>query len=209
MSCPAGRRQKFQEGRDLARRVANPRVFRLMKAAATGDYQPVGDAWRADCVVALSFGYSLSGDGAAAPGAVNERLAAFIGRHAGDKPVIAQYEVAAALSARSEPDMIRAVIGGPPTTRETYLNTREVLLEASATMQRSRLGIALLVAHANHLPRVVAAAGAVGMEFVVPPCLPSLWDTGSEQPWIRSRGRWVTREMPTIALFAARGWLST
>jgi hypothetical protein len=190
------------------RSIAPLRWASVVASCMNGRYSNCGDARSASCVIALSFGYRLGTDGVIVPGKSNERLAQFIVERYLDKPVIAQYEIALAIEAQTGRRIDRVIGGRPEADARYYLGTREVLARSAAMMKSMALPSALIVAHPFHVARAKSMAKSLGIQAAVPPGLPEVWDSKSHQTWTRSPRLWRARELPTLLMFTAMGWLS-
>lgn len=166
----------------------------VLTAAITGLYTPVGNLLEADCVIGQSFGASEK-----YPGSVNESLAQYIVAHTTGLPLLLQQEIAEALP---EDELHPALVirGNPSTSFGGGLTTWEVLQISGRYMESAGLSRPLLVAQAFHVGRVAMQAKRQGLTgLIVPAGLPTDFDPNSIQPWTRSRGRWVRRELLGIA----------
>lgn len=166
----------------------------VLLSAATGRYKEIGNSIDADCVIAQSFGATENG-----PGRVNEQLARFIVEHAIGLPLLLQGEVAEALPEEA-PNPALVIKGKPSTSSGGELDSWEVLRQCKQYMDEFGLRRPLLVAQAFHIGRVALQAEKQGMTgLIVPSDLPREFDPESIQPWTRSRGQWIRRELPGIA----------
>jgi hypothetical protein len=178
---------------------------KLCRQAREGRYAPHEDGRAADCVLGFAFG-RLGAEPNVRPGASNERLAAFAREHFPDLAAILQQEVA---------DAHQLLAPVPPVLRidrhrqaGRYLDTREVADQARILMGQHGWRVAVLLAHAHHVPRAVQVCTRLGMRTIVPPgleCIPFCAD--SAQPWTRSARAWYRRERLVLLYHAWKGWL--
>lgn len=71
-----------------------------------------------------------------------------------------------------------------------------ILVEAKEYMDDNNLSRPMMAAQAYHVGRVAMQARKLGMtDIVIPEGLPRNFDLTSEQPWTRSLGAWVPREI--------------
>lgn len=179
------------------------RASTMVGRAISGRYVAHGTIRDADCVVAFSFGQRRAHDGSIDPGDVNRYLADEISRLAGQRPVIAQFEINDALNHRGLEADVSVTSGNRP-----YLDTREVAATAAAAMSENGWRRALVIAQAHHVPRADSAMRAMGVETVTPPGLRSVWDRQSSQTWTRGPVAWAVREPGAVMYYLLRGWLA-
>jgi hypothetical protein len=162
-------------------------------------YRPAGvPADQVDSVVVFAFGNRVAADGTVSPGPTNQELAdvtaAFVAEH--PVPVYAQWEVARLMIA----DGVEGVNSIEPTTdaagNVVYLSTRGVA-DAVAGSGEAALGRIGVICFADHEGRCLLTADAAGLDAAAIDGLdlPSTYDTGSGQPWTRSRVAYLTTDL--------------
>lgn len=164
----------------------------LIRSAATGNYQVIGNPKNADSVIGFSFGAREK-----EPGLVNDKLAQFVlDRYAKNSmSLIMQHEIADAFpDAIEKPDKI--IYGELSTNSGKGLDSYGVLEQASEYMLKNGLERPILVAQAHHIGRAaIQAAMFFGSNIVVPEDLPKDFDPESLQLWTRNKYLWMLREM--------------
>ncbi|MFH0952683.1 MAG: hypothetical protein V1838_05935 [Patescibacteria group bacterium] len=120
-------------------------------------------------------------------------------------PLIVQQEIAAAIDALSY-----ALVIDRPSQGKDYLNTRDIVKQATDWCRQAGIVRINIVAHPAHQWRayrlltrqdyyqridVVATAGLVG------------YDRQSSQWWTRRRLFWIMREIPCRCYYLFRGWI--
>ncbi len=151
----------------------------------------------ADVLVAFAFGAGRHGS----IGAANRQLAAVVSRYP-HLPVLAQHEIALALSAGGRlvvdvEAMARESHGLGPTA---YVDTATVARAAATVVRAAGWTTVGVVAHPAHAGRCGATCEAAGLRAVIAP--DTFWvgfDPGSRQWWTRRRRAWLLRELPAIA----------
>ena len=181
-------------------------------------YRPVRvDDDRVDSLWVLAFGYRIAAGQEAAdgaippmralePGPVNEDLAhavwSFVARH--PVPIVAQWEVARVLDDLGVADVISVEPDRASDGSVVYLSTAGVIEKGLrlATEAGIEVGIAGVVAHADHAQRCVRTAAAAGLDAAVPAGirLPRTYDPESGQPWTRSRAAYVPVDLMARAV---------
>lgn len=178
----------------------------LLRGCLAGEY-PISSAEElkdADAIIAQSFGTRERGG---SPGRVNAILA----EHASALalkyrlPIIAQEEIHDALP---DPTGAFRVSGEASATDGSGLDSWAMLQRAhdliggGAIIERP-----IIVAQAHHIGRVAAQAVKLGMSPRLPEGMPRVFAPDSEQWWTHTRGLWVLREMPGMAVLRAVGKL--
>ncbi len=139
-----------------------------------------------ECVIALAYGYRRV-RGQIVPGPPNEELAAVVHSQYSHLPKILQFEVADAFATLDSEPVLRI----ERHRSNSYLDTREVLVQASALCRKSGWNTVALVAHPLHVPRIQKCAERLGLK--TDPIQLALiqntnisFDKSSEQSWTRS-----------------------
>ncbi|MEK7160852.1 MAG: hypothetical protein AAB724_02390 [Patescibacteria group bacterium] len=168
-----------------------------------------------DVVIAQSFGGRKDG-----PGLSNEALAkiAFYASMVSDPvrlPVILQWEIVGCFPGGE-------MVGVIHRHRQTgkYLDAREMLAQAWEICQKSKdvwfrpekqvdlfWKKAIIVAHPDHMWRVMKAAEKIGFEVMAADTTGVPYDKESVQWWTRSRFRFRAREIPARIYYLLRGWI--
>lgn len=182
------------------------KVLALTIQAAGARYCKGGNIDRAECVVALAFGYRLVRAGVRQPGPCNAYLAALALATSNGRPIIAQAEVDQAIRAL-RPNVGADHVIGSPRDSEQYLDTHECAVRIHSIMSDCGWKTAALIAHPHHLPRAQAVFASFGIETATPVGVKSVWDRKSSQLWTRGLLRWAIRELFVIWLYERRGWL--
>ncbi len=181
----------------------------LIRSAITGKHKhpTVEDLQSIKYVAALSFGYrTKTKRKLIIPGPTNNRLAEIsvkIGQEF-NVPIFAQGEIADAIEAtRRKVDLIR--IDKQKVDGE-YLDTGEVLQHIKTHLKKYPTPFkGLIVAHANHVDRVVAQATKIKLNVVPYTNLPRSFDRKDAQWWVRNRLLWALRETLAIIVFKLKG----
>jgi hypothetical protein len=160
---------------------------------------------RPDCVIALAFGYRRT-HGKIIPGPSNEALAEVVHEKYSGLPKILQFEVADAFAKHDNEPILRI----EQHRTGAYMDTREVLVQASELCKKSGWETAALVAHPSHLPRVRACAEKLGLRVSTDQIdemqgLDIPYDPQSDQSWTRSRWRMQLHEVLANGLYKALG----
>ncbi len=169
----------------------------------------------ADVVLAQSFGRRKEG-----PGLSNETLAriAFYTSIISDSvhlPLILQWEINSCFPAAGRTGVIRR-----HRQAGKYLDTREMLAQAWEICQKPK-GVyflpgvpinmpwkkAIIVAHPDHMWRVMRTAEKIGFEVMVADTSSVPYDKESVQWWTRGQARFIPREILTRVLYLLRGWI--
>lgn len=182
------------------------KVTVLMIRAVGGRYRVAENTDTMQCVVALAFGYRLTGTGVREPGPCNEYLAALALATSNGRPIISQAEIDQAICSL-RPSMGADHVIGSSRNPERYLDTHECAVHLQSMMGDNGWKTAVLIAHPHHLPRAQTVFASRGIETASPPCVRAIWDRKSSQPWTRGPLRWAIRELFAIWLYERRGWL--
>lgn len=177
----------------------------LIRSAITGKHKhpTVEDLQNIKYVAALSFGYRIrTKRKLVVPGPTNNRLAEIaikIGQEF-NVPIFAQWEIADAIEAtRRKVDLIRI---DKQRSDGKYLETGEVLHHIKAYVKKQpNLTQGLVVAHANHVDRVIAQADKIKLNLMPYTNLPRSFDRKDAQWWVRNRLLWALRETLAIIVF--------
>lgn len=170
----------------------------VFKSAMTGEYAPVGDPQKADCVIGQSFGASEHG-----PGYVNELLAKYIVDNVcTNVPLILQNEIAAAMPNNRKP--VFSIEGAPSTLTGGGLNSLAAIEQANIYMKENGLEQPLFIAQAYHIGRVAMLATNLGINPIIPENLPTEFDPESTQIWTRNKYLWIPRELAVISYLKAK-----
>jgi hypothetical protein len=168
--------------------------------SSLGRYEAVGNLDDADVIIGHSFGTSTG------EGSVNRAIADFIASRTDDRPIVVDRMLVGEFPEGE--NQLAHIVDGPITnTIGVGVGTWGVLVEAVPFMHNEGLKIALMVAQAYHIGRVAMQADKLGIEYVIPPDLPDVFDTGSEQIFARSAALWVPREVLGSLVLRAQGKL--
>jgi hypothetical protein len=168
--------------------------------SAFGHYEAIGDPNEADVVIGHSFGTSTG------ESSVNRAIADYIVARADERPIIVDRMLVGEFPEGK--DQVAHIVDGPITnTLGQGVGTWGVLVEAVPFMRKEGLKMALMVAQAHHIGRVAMQADKLGIDYVIPPDLPDVFDTGSEQIFARSAALWVPREVLGSLVLRAQGKL--
>ena len=181
------------------------RLAKLVSQACTGRYLPAGDHTHADCVLGFAFGAEQQGE-RLLPGETNAHLAQLALQNYPTLPKILQGEIADAYpqSEQRAPSWVIHEHRKPGR----YLDTREVAAQAAEIVRREGFDSVVLLAQPYHVPRAAAVCRRLGIKPIVPTGLETIgFCPHSTQPWTRSRGAWICREIPTIAFYVLRRWI--
>lgn len=180
----------------------------LLRGCLAGEY-PISSAEElkdADAIIAQSFGTRERGSN---PGGVNIILAE-LARALALKyniPIIAQEEIYDALP---EPTGAFRISGEASATDGSGLDSWALLQRAHDLIGGVAAKIIerpIIVAQAHHIGRVAAQAAKFGMSPRLPEGMPRAFAPDSEQWWTRTRGLWILREVPGMAVLRAVGKL--
>jgi DNA-binding LacI/PurR family transcriptional regulator len=151
--------------------------------------------------VVFSFGRRKIGDAGSGP--TNLELARIVNERWAELPVMAQPEIARALT----PSHREVVCIDRHGQRRAYLDTHEVAYQAAQHMGRLGCRRPIVVAQQHHLPRAEAVLRRLGLDVVVTTAVDAPFDERSSQVWTRSRVAWALRELLTIPYYRSRRWL--
>lgn len=157
-------------------------------SSAFGRYEAVGNPADADLVIGHSFGTMTDEQ------SVNRALADFIQESADGRPIVADRTLVDAFPGRDD-DVDHIVEGQITNTVGQGVGSWGTLVEAHDFMERADLHRPLMVGQAFHIGRVVMQARRLGIDSIVPADLPRQFEPRSEQPWTRSLGLWLPREI--------------
>jgi hypothetical protein len=157
-------------------------------------------------VIVNAFGFREDEDGRKIPGPLNEELAQFTDEHFSHLPIVVSQDVAPAL--HTHPSLVMGlnstseVLGGlkNPKTK----GTAGELLSAKEFMARENHNLAIVVAHAFHVARVVRMANKLDIATAIPEGLPRDFDADNAQRWIHSVEDWKRREILTIGFLTLK-----
>lgn len=156
--------------------------------SALGHYEVMGNPDDADVIVGHSFG-TLTGEDSA-----NRAIADFATTIADGRPIVADRTLVNAFPGQDAD--VDAIVEGPITNGVGKgVGTWGTLVEAKAFMEHENLKTALMVGQAYHIGRIVMQADKLGISSIVPAGLPDRFDPTSGQPWTRSLGLWLPREV--------------
>ena len=167
-----------------------------LRSCVSGEY-PIASSNElesADVIVAQSFGTRQEGG---SPGKVNSLLAEHAQKLAEyyDIPLIAQEEIADSLPK----NLVHTKVSGDPSSSDgSGLDSWGVLSKLREIMGDETKPI--IVAQAYHIGRVSLQAIKLGMDPRLPGDMPREFAPESGQWWTRSRGLWVARELPGMAV---------
>lgn len=197
----------------------------LITQAWTGDFPTRGNPVVADCVIGFSFGYrgkhpldqslikqtatGFQGEKGVKPGLSNQDLASVALRCFPRLPKILQFEIADAYkesAADTDEKPIRIEHHRRP---HRYLDTLEVAQQAQDIMKQHSWKKAVILAHPNHMPRVVAVCQKLGIDCIVTRDTVGAveFDLLSSQKWTRSLERWHGYEPLCLYYFRLKGWI--
>lgn len=160
-----------------------------------------------ECVIALAFGYRRV-RGQIVPGPSNEQLAEIVHRDYAHLPKVLQFEVADAF-AELDPEPVLRI---ERHRSGSYLDTREILVQAAALCKKSGWERVALVAHPLHLPRVVQCVEKLGLktsnaQIAKMSAEEIEFDSSSEQSWTRSAPAMRVHEVLTTLLYKGLRYL--
>lgn len=164
--------------------------------SAFGKYETSGKVTDADIIVGNSFGTSTHSESS------NAAIARFILANEQGQPIVVDRTLAGAFPYSRLLDVV--VDGAVSNNIGTVGGSWGILVEAKKYMNDNELSHPMMAAQAFHVGRVAMQAEKLGMtNIVIPEGLPRNFDISSEQPWTRSLGAWVPREI--IGSFVLRG----
>jgi hypothetical protein len=175
-----------------------------------GNYKPTFDPLtetpESAVVIVNAFGFREDEVGRKIPGPLNEELAHFTDENFSHLPILVSQDVVPAL--HTNPTLVMGVestsgsIGG---LRDPKVNgTAGELQSAKEYMLREDYNLAIIVAHAFHVARVVRMANKLDIVTATPEGLPSNFDSENVQQWIRSKEEWKKRERLTIGFLTLK-----
>ena len=168
--------------------------------SAFGKYEISGKPAGADIIVGNSFGTSTHLESS------NAAIARFILANEQGQPIVVDQTLADAFPQSRLLDVV--VDGAVSNNIGTVGGSWGILVEAKEYMANNNLSHPMIAAQAFHVGRVAMQAEKLGMmNIVIPEGLPRGFDPSSEQPWTRSLGAWVTREIIGSFLLRAQGRL--
>jgi len=170
----------------------------------SGRYEPQGDPGAADCVLVCEFGVGKNDT----PGAVNEALVDFSLREFGDLPMIMTARLRG-FAEQCDPSCLVAetVTGESSNAIGQGVGTSGELRVAKAFMEHNYLANLAVVGQAFHIGRTARQAGRIGLDVIIPPHLPAIFDHDSEQWWTRGPARWALRESLATPMLRHKGQL--
>ena len=156
--------------------------------SAFGKYEISGKVADADIIVGNSFGTSIHSE------SPNAAIARYILANEQGQPIVLDRTLADAFPQSTQLDVV--VEGDVSNTVGSVGGSWGVLVEAKKYMDEAELHRPLMAAQAFHVGRVAMQAMKLGMvDVIIPDGLPRDFDKQSEQPWTRSLGLWVPREV--------------
>jgi hypothetical protein len=156
--------------------------------SAFGKYEISGKPTDADIIVGNSFGTSTH------PESSNAAIARFILANEQGQPIVVDRTLADAFPQSRLIDVV--VDGAVSNNIGTVGGSWGILVEAKRYMDDNELSHPMMAAQAFHVGRVAMQAEKLGMtNVIIPEGLPRNFDLNSEQPWTRSLGAWVPREI--------------
>ena len=117
-------------------------------------------------------------------------------------PLVLQWEIADCL-----PDLQKAGVIRKHRTPGDYLDTYEVLVQSAEICREHGWRKAIIVAHPDHVWRVMKTAEKLGLETAIPDLVSVPYDSLSLQPWTRGKRKFVSREIIARLLYLVRGWI--
>ncbi|MBI5913490.1 hypothetical protein HY839_03575 [Candidatus Azambacteria bacterium] len=152
----------------------------------------------AQVILAQSFG--LRGD---KPGISNEALTKVVADlwRCYHLPLVLQWEIADCLPGVHKAGVIRR-----HRTEGEYLDTHEVLAQSREICKKGWTK-AIVVAHPDHMWRVVRVAENVGFHAIPADVQDIPYDPQSSQSWTRSKMCFIPREIAARLLYFMKGWL--
>lgn len=165
--------------------------------SAFGKYKTSDEVTDADIIVGNSFGTSTHAE------SPNAAIARFILANEQGQPIVVDRTLADAFLPKSR--LLNIVVDGAVSNAVGSIGgSWGILVEAKEYMDENELSHPMMAAQAFHVGRVAMQAEKLGMtNIVIPKGLPRNFDQSSEQPWTRSLGAWVPREI--IGSFVLRG----
>lgn len=154
-------------------------------------------------ILGLSFGQGKNNS----PGLTNEKLAEVVKRLWLEYklPLFLQWEIA---------DCLLGILGESSdlVVREhrqkgEYLDTREVILQAWDFSQKKNIKKVIVVAHPDHMPRVLLTAEKIGFEVVPADTKDVPYDPESTQEWTTSREKFLEREERIMQYCEEKDWI--
>lgn len=185
------------------RQKTSSSLFSLYWQVLRGKYKLQGSLDEADSVVGLSFGMRCDETGQLCkPDPSNAALAHFIERLDIKRNLTKylQHEITENIEG-PKTEHIRLNVTRSKRRKQLYLDTYEVLRQSKIALQKDGRTKPVVVAHAYHVPRVVAVLKHMGFEPVVLPGLPHVWDHKSTQLWTRNYFFWIFRELLALILY--------
>lgn len=116
-------------------------------------------------------------------------------------PLVLQWEVADCLSGT------KAGVIREHRRKGEYLDTYEVLCQSWIICQARGWKRAVVLAHPDHMWRVVKTAEKLGFKTVAADVSSTPYDKESIQWWTRNRALFIAREIPTRVYYLLRGWV--
>lgn len=138
------------------------------------------------------------------PGISNEALAKIVFNlhYRYGLPLVLQWEIADCL-----PHTVKAGVVRQHQEKEEYLDTHEVLSQEWEICTKKGWTRAIVVAHQDHMWRVVRTAENIGFHAVPANVRNIPYDSLSSQSWTRSRARFILREIGARFFYFLKGWL--
>jgi uncharacterized SAM-binding protein YcdF (DUF218 family) len=145
---------------------------------------------RTQAVAAFAFGWTGE-EGDRSPGASNEAIAAAVARLPADTPVVAEAEVADALT-----DDVRLLQVVDLTHESRHPGTEAVAQQFARALGDAGLRRVVVLAHPGHRRRAARSCRRAGLDVVDTPRVQVGFDKKSRQWWTRGPVRWWVREAP-------------
>lgn len=158
----------------------------------------------ADSVIVSEFAVNKQpGD----PGEVNRELARFVLDRYPELPVFLSRDAAEAFVEINSDFKAETVFEGQISagTLARAGGSWQEIRQAKELLAERDLEHPVLVGQAFHVGRVALQAKKLGLETLIPPDLPAMFDPKSSQWWCRNRVLWLCRELPGRMALHVRG----
>jgi hypothetical protein len=166
----------------------HPGDYYKVPKSALGFYEASDNTENADIVVAHSFGTLITET------SINRILADLALNQANGRPIVADRMLVNAVPGADE--LFDLVVDGPITNLIGQgVGTYGVLEPTGVFMRERDLKLALMIAQARHIGRVMLQAKRLGIDSIAPANLPSEFEPGSTQWGTRSSTEWLIREV--------------
>ena len=159
-----------------------------------GKYVPSSprDMTKANYVIANEYAYREEGAGL---GIVNEALAKFVVRDFSHLRIYAARRIAIAINRIAPHVELAGVFEGPSSNTLNSEGGTWGELQQAIDFVGNKVAIPVIVAQSRHAPRVAKQAIKMGLDPLLPPNLPEIFDPESVQWWCRGPHVWPVREL--------------